>query len=281
MDVTFATPRGREFTLEVWYFATVREVKEAVRAREGVPAASQRLFLGGRELDDDARDAAHYGVLQGSRLLLLLPDDDDAPTSSPSPASANPAADVVRVAVSAPAIGRTVALDVRAADTVARVKELLQDRTEGALPAARSALFVGKAEMDDGRALADYDPPADGVMELCVVVRQPPTSDAAAAAAGGGNGVGARNQQRIAVKVMFGARAVALEVGAMDVVRDLRKEVERLHLPVHDGSGGGGGGGYFFVYKQNVMDEDRTLRWHEVKNGDTIEIFNGTVTGGA
>jgi len=45
--------------------------------------------------------------------------------------------------------------------------------------------------------------------------------------------------------------------------------------------GGGGGGGYFFVYKQNVMDEDRTLRWHEVKNGDTIEIFNGTVTGGA
>ncbi|KAG2613758.1 polyubiquitin 11-like [Panicum virgatum] len=259
MDVTFATPRGREFTLEVWYFATVREVKEAVGAREGVPVASQRLFLGGRELDDDARDAAHYGVLQGSRLLLLLPDD-------PPPPSA-PAA--VRVAVSAPAIGRGVALDLRAPDTVARLKELLQDRTDGALPAARTALFVGKAEMEDAKALADYDPPADGAMEVCAVVRQPP------AAVGGGNGA-RNNQQRIAVKVKFGARAVALEVGATDVVRDLRKEVERLRLPVRDG-----GGGYFFVYKQNVMDEDRTLRWHEVKNGDTIEIFNGTVTGGA
>ena len=126
--------------------------------------------------------------------------------------------------------------------------------------------------MEDAKALADYDPPADGTMEVCAVVRQPP----AAAAAGGGNGA-RNNQQRIAVKVKFGARAVALEVGATDVVRDLRKEVERLRLPVRDG-----GGGYFFVYKQNVMDEDRTLRWHEVKNGDTIEIFfNGTVTGGA
>ncbi|CAN6173304.1 unnamed protein product [Urochloa humidicola] len=273
MDVTFATARGREFTIEVWYFATVREVKEAVSAREGVPVASQRLFLGGRELDDDARDAAHYGVLQGSRLLLLLPDDDPAAASA-----------AIRVAVSAPAIGRSViALEVRAADTtVARVKELLHERTDGALPAARTALFLGKAEMEDGRAMADYDPPADGaVMELCAVVRQqvaPPSPAAAAAGSGNGSGGAGRNQQqRIGVKVKFGARAVGMEVGAADVVRELRKEVERLRLPVRDG----GGGGYFFVYKQNVMDEDRTLRWHDVKNGDTIEIFNGTVTGGA
>ncbi|CAN6163010.1 unnamed protein product [Urochloa humidicola] len=288
MDVTFATARGREFTIEVWYFATVREVKEAVSAREGVPVASQRLFLGGRELDDDARDAAHYGVLQGSRLLLLLPDDDPAAAPPPPPSSpaTTPAAAsaAIRVAVSAPAIGRSViALEVRAADTtVARVKELLHERTDGALPAARTALFLGKAEMEDGRAMADYDPPADGaVMELCAVVRQQVASPSpAAAAAGSGNGsggAGRNQQQRIGVKVKFGARAVGMEVGAADVVRELRKEVERLRLPVRDG----GGGGYFFVYKQNVMDEDRTLRWHDVKNGDTIEIFNGTVTGGA
>lgn len=29
-----------------------------------------------------------------------------------------------------------------------------------------------------------------------------------------------------------------------------------------------------------VMDEDRALGWHEVKNDDTVEIFNGTDTGG-
>ncbi|TVU08573.1 hypothetical protein EJB05_41982, partial [Eragrostis curvula] len=258
MDVTFETARGRRFTVEVWFFATVREIKEAVHRREGIPVASQRLFLDGRELDDDARDTAHYSVVQGSRVLLLLPDDD-------GPSSA------VRVAVSAPAIGRSVALDMRASDTVARLKELLQDRTDGALPAARTAVFFDKAEMEDGKTLAEYDPPVDG-MDVCVVVRQPP---------GGGGGGGGRNQQqqqRMGVKVKCGARAVALEVGAMDAVRDLRREVERvaphLHLPQRDG------GGYFFVYKQNVMEEERTLRWHEVKNGDTIEIFNGSVTGG-
>ncbi|CAD6335795.1 unnamed protein product [Miscanthus lutarioriparius] len=282
MEVTFATPGGREFTLEVWYFATVREMKEAVHAREGIPVASQRLFLAGPEEEeendqelDDARDTAHYGIVQGTRVLLVLP-DDAPPSPSPSPAPA--AAVVVRVAVSAPdpEIGpRSVALDdVPASDTVARLKELLQDRTDGALPAARTALFLGKAEMEDGKTVANYGPPADG-MDVSAVVR--PQAPVASGGGGGGNGAGARNQQRIEVSVMFGETAVALEVGAMDVVRDLRKEVERLRLPVRDGSGGG----YFFVYKQNVMDEDRTLRWHEVKNGDTIEIFNGTVTGGA
>ena len=79
MDVTFETVCGRRFTVEVWFFATVRDLKEAVQRREGVPAALQRLFLDGRELADDAKYTEHYGVLQGTRLLLLLPEDD--PTS--------------------------------------------------------------------------------------------------------------------------------------------------------------------------------------------------------
>jgi hypothetical protein len=71
---------------------------------------------------------------------------------------------------------------------------------------------------------------------------------------------------------------VALEVGTMDVVWDLRKKVERSRLPMRDGNVNDR---YFFVYKQNVMDEDRTLRWHEFKNDDDIEIFNSTATGDA
>ncbi|KAL6603643.1 hypothetical protein ACP70R_044004 [Stipagrostis hirtigluma subsp. patula] len=270
MDVTFETARGRRFTLEVWYFATVREVKEAIHRREGVPVASQRLFFGGRELDDDRAAAADYAILQGSRVLLLLPDDAPSPFS----ASTSPAAPV-RVVVSAPALGRSVALELAASDTVARLKELLQDRTDGALPAARTAVFLDKAEMEDGKALSEYDPPAaDGTMEVYAVVRQP--SPAGGSAVPGSKSQ--QQQQRMAVKVKWGAKVVALEVGATDAVRDLRREVERaaphLRLPERDG-------GYFFVYKQNVMEEERTLRWHEVKNGDTIEIFNGSVTGGA
>ncbi|KAK6932353.1 Ubiquitin-like domain [Dillenia turbinata] len=32
---------------------------------------------------------------------------------------------------------------------------------------------------------------------------------------------------------------------------------------------------------ENVMDDDRSFRWHHVNQGDTIEIFNGSVTGGS
>ncbi|MCL7026187.1 hypothetical protein MKW94_009568 [Papaver nudicaule] len=39
--------------------------------------------------------------------------------------------------------------------------------------------------------------------------------------------------------------------------------------------------GYFFIFNQNVMDEDRSFKSHELRQGDTIEIFNGSVTGGS
>jgi ubiquitin C len=64
-------------TLKVWYFVTVREMKEAIHAHEGIPVASQQLFLVGREEDDqeldDARDTAHYGILQGSCVSSSSP----------------------------------------------------------------------------------------------------------------------------------------------------------------------------------------------------------------
>ncbi|THU61614.1 hypothetical protein C4D60_Mb07t25180 [Musa balbisiana] len=75
-----------------------------------------------------------------------------------------------------------------------------------------------------------------------------------------------------------GTKKVPVDVNASDNVSELRKELQRLygvfnfHLPTD---------GYFFIYKQNVMDEDKSFRWHDVKQGDTIEIFNGSVTGGS
>ncbi|XP_068646296.1 uncharacterized protein [Aristolochia californica] len=52
-----------------------------------------------------------------------------------------------------------------------------------------------------------------------------------------------------------------------------RRTVHRhllLHLPYD---------GYYVIYKQNVMEDDQTFRWHVVRQGDTVEIFNGRVTG--
>ncbi|XP_075664110.1 ubiquitin domain-containing protein 7SL RNA1-like isoform X2 [Castanea sativa] len=75
-----------------------------------------------------------------------------------------------------------------------------------------------------------------------------------------------------------GTKKIPVEMNASDNVGELRKELQKLQeklqfsLPQE---------GYFFIYKQNVMDDDRSFRWHHVGQGDTIEVFNGSVTGGS
>ncbi|XP_052139671.1 uncharacterized protein LOC127758082 [Oryza glaberrima] len=297
MEVTLETVAGRRFTVEIWFFSTVRRIKEYVLRQEGIPVESQRLFFAGAELDDDG-DTERYSILQGSTVLLLLPEDGAAPPSSGGGGGGAGTKAMVRVVVNAPAAlagkGGAVTVEVDAsACTVAGLKERVQEGTDGALPAARVALMFGKVEMEDGRAVAEYVQPgaaADGTATVVVsaVVRPPPppTPTAASPVA-----VSKKRpptptpqppqQPRVTVNVKWGAKAVAVEVSDMLAVKDLRAEL---------GGGGGGAaahlplpkdGGYFFIYKQNVMEEDRTLRWHDVKNGDTIEIFNGRVTGGA
>ncbi|EEE51981.1 hypothetical protein OsJ_33659 [Oryza sativa Japonica Group] len=263
MEVTLETVAGRRFTVEIWFFSTVRRIKEYVLRQEGIPVESQRLFFAGAELDDDG-DTERYSILQGSTVLLLLPEDGAAPPSSGGGGGGGGGTKaMVRVVVNAPAAlagkGGAVTVEVDAAAcTVAGLKERVQEGTDGALPAARVALMFGKVEMEDGRAVAEYVPPgaaADGTATVVVSAVQP----------------------RVTVNVKWGAKAAAVEVSDMLAVKDLRAELggAAAHLPLPKD------GGYFFIYKQNVMEEDRTLRWHDVKNGDTIEIFNGRVTGGA
>ncbi|ESQ37974.1 hypothetical protein EUTSA_v10028963mg [Eutrema salsugineum] len=83
---------------------------------------------------------------------------------------------------------------------------------------------------------------------------------------------------RVMVLPKCGTRKIPVEVNASDNVGELRKELAKIQqrfqvsLPQE---------GYFFIYKQNVMDDDRSFRWHRVDHGDTIEIFNGSVSGGS
>ncbi|OEL18239.1 hypothetical protein BAE44_0020743 [Dichanthelium oligosanthes] len=37
MDVTFETPQGRRFNIQIWYFSTVRRIKEYILQHEGIP----------------------------------------------------------------------------------------------------------------------------------------------------------------------------------------------------------------------------------------------------
>ena len=71
---------------------------------------------------------------------------------------------------------------------------------------------------------------------------------------------------------------IPMEVNPTDNVGKLKKELQKLqqrlhfHLPPE---------GFFFIYDHDVMDDDRSFRWHGVAHSDTIEIFNGSASGGS
>ncbi|CAA7409070.1 unnamed protein product [Spirodela intermedia] len=193
MDVTFETPEGRVFIIEVWFFATVQEMKEMIQKFHGFPVARQRLVFEGRVLEDH-HNTEHYGILQDSRVRLFL----EMPP------------------------------------------EFSAER-----PALKAEEPVDQSEMPP-RQLHSPSPSA--------------------------------KRLRVMVLPKCGTKKIAVEVNGWENVKELRRELIRLqekqqvNLPAE---------GYFFIYRQNVMDEDRSFRWHDVRHGDTIEIFNGSVTSGS
>ena len=129
----------------------------------------------------------------------------------------------------------------------------------------RMVLHCRGVELQDNRCLRDYG--LCDRSEIDVGIK--------AALPGGGSG---SKKLKLIVMSKCGTKKVPVEVNPSDNVGELRKELEKLdhrfqfHLPPE---------GYFFIYKQSVMDDDRSFRWHCVGQGDTVEIFNGCVTGGS
>ncbi|KAG8093367.1 hypothetical protein GUJ93_ZPchr0012g19339 [Zizania palustris] len=152
MEVTIETMAGKVFTVEVWYMSSVTAMKMAVETKEGFPVESQRFFFKDRELHDDM-DVAQCSVVDGSRVWLVLPENGYFRSGR----AANVRLRVV-VTGAAPQLGRLgVTLHVSSACTIRRLKELVEERTYGALPAARLALLVGNnVEMRDDKAVAVY-----------------------------------------------------------------------------------------------------------------------------
>ncbi|XP_022972905.1 ubiquitin domain-containing protein 7SL RNA2-like [Cucurbita maxima] len=101
----------------------------------------------------------------------------------------------------------------------------------------------------------------------------PTTTTAAVMVATSGS---SKNKLKVIVQPKFGNSKIPMEVSPTDNVGKLKKELQKLqqrlhfHLPPE---------GFFFIYDRDVMDEDRSFRWHGVAHSDSIEIFNGSVSG--
>ena len=178
-----------------------------------------------------------------------------------------------------------VPLEMEVTDTVGKLKEKIQEME--AVPVNRLMIHSSGAELQDHRSLCECEISENS--DIDVSFRPSPTAASPAAMAalspspGPGLGLGpttllGSKKLKLLVLPKCGTKKIPVEMNASDNVGELRKELQKLQeklqfsLPQE---------GYFFIYKQNVMDDDRSFRWHHVGQGDTIEVFNGSVTGGS
>nr|XP_009597486.1 ubiquitin domain-containing protein 7SL RNA2-like [Nicotiana tomentosiformis] len=195
-----------------------------------------------------------------------------------------------------PTKGRPFAIEVGYFDSILEIKEKIQ-RYQG-IPVPKQTLIFKGNVLDDHINVHYSDILNNSHIHLVVEseskfesdkniniikAEQSPNYIAASttttsSGSSSGNNVNGSKKIRIMVLSKCGTKKIPIEVNPSDNVGHLRKELQilnqklELDLPKE---------GYFFIYKQNVMDDDYSFRWHHVSQGDTIEIFNGSVTGGA
>jgi len=81
---------------------------------------------------------------------------------------------------------------------------------------------------------------------------------------------------KVTVLPMRTNERIEIEVFSFDKVSVLRQKLDELHqmqgflLPED--------GGYFFIYGRQGMHEEQSFDWHRVRDGDTIQTFDGFLT---
>ncbi|XP_057750049.1 ubiquitin domain-containing protein 7SL RNA1-like [Arachis stenosperma] len=280
MDVYFDIQRGRTFCIEIGYFDSVLEIKEKVHKYQGIPVAKQTLFFNGHILQDDG-DVWKYDILNNSHIQLVVADSDKSPVAgmikiedvSAIRSDLSPTVIKVHLNLKIASFKAHVPVEMNVTDSVLKLKEKIQEM-EG-VSTNKILLHAIGIELHDHQLLKDCD--ISDKSEIDVSLRPSPTTSAVASSRGSGSG-SASKKLKLMVLPNTETNKIPVEVNASDNVRELRKELQKLHqnlqfhLPQED---------YFFIYKQNVMDDNMSFRSHDVVQGDTIEIFNGSVTGGS
>ncbi|KAK4707588.1 hypothetical protein R3W88_028513 [Solanum pinnatisectum] len=276
MDVFIQPTKGRSFAIEVGYFDTILEIKDKIQRDQGIPIPKQTLIFKGNVLDDHLN--VHYSdILDRSHIQLVVefePDKNNVvKIEQPSPSSLTRK---IQLLLKMPMSKLGVALEVDVTDSVRRVKERIHDM-EG-VHVNKLVMHANGIEMIDHQTLQDYGLIDNSEINVSIrpstiMVPAPTTTTTTSLGSPMNNNGNGLKKLRIMILSKCGTNKIPIEVNPSANVGHLKKELQKLELELPQE-------GYFFIYKQNVMDDDRSFRWHHVCQGDTIEIFNGSVTGG-
>ncbi|KAL2521922.1 Ubiquitin-like superfamily protein [Forsythia ovata] len=258
MDINFQPSRGNTFQIEIGYFDTVLDIKEKIHKVKGIPISKQTLVFNGNVLQDELN--VHYSdILDQSQIQVLVAGELSRTK--------------IQLLVKMPASKLGVAVEMDVNETVRILKEKIHEM-EG-IPITRLVIHANGIELKDSKSLQDCELLDNS--EIDVSFKSSSTTTTTTSSGSSGNMGSGSRKLRIFVKTKSGTKRIPIEVNSWDNVGDMKKKLHKLNeqlqleLPQE---------GYFFIYKQNVMDDDRSFRWHHVGQGDTIEIFNGSISGG-
>lgn len=265
MDVIFEVQRGRPFSIEVGFFDTILEIKEKIQKYQGIPISKQTLIFNGHILPEDG-DIWKCAIFQNSRIHLIV-------AASESDHHKQPIEDTkLHINIKTPSSKPYFPIEIDKNDTVLKLKEKTHDIDQNNVPLNQLMLHAAGTELHDNQLIRDCDVLDKSEIEVSF---KPPAGPAVSPTMVGGGG---SKKLKFMVLPKSGTKKIPVEMNATDNVGELRKELQKMnqrlqfHLPQE---------GYFFIFKQNVMDDEKSFRWHHVCQGDTIEIFNGSVTGGS
>ncbi|KAL2233966.1 ubiquitin-NEDD8-like protein RUB2 [Sesamum indicum] len=262
MDVIFQPSRGSPFYIEVGYFDTMLEIKEKIQKDQGIPISKQTLIFNGNILQDEL-NVHNSEILDRSRIHLLVPSDAGSQPTKMDELSPSK----IQLLLKMPSSKLGIALEMDVNETIRRLKEKIHEM-EG-VPINRLAVHANGIELHDHKSMQDCE--LSDNSEIDIVVRSSPVPTTSRSSGNMNNG---SRKLRIVVLTKCGTEKIPVEVNSSDNVGELKRKLRKLKLNLPQE-------GYFFIYKQNVMDDDRSFRWHHVCQGDTIEIFGGSVSGGS
>ncbi|XP_068644962.1 polyubiquitin [Aristolochia californica] len=152
---------------------------------------------------------------------------------------------------------RRVPLLLDGTETVADVKEEIQK--QDGTPMKRLILFFSGTEMEDHSYLREYGAIDDSEINVILRPVTPPPQPQT-------------RRLNLVVKTtsLLNSANIPVEMDETCTVREVRRLLlGKKLLPPDD---------YFFIHKQRILSENKSLYSHGIKNGDHLHVFKGTVS---